>query len=106
MTLFHFGKQKKEKETSRENFTEGTAKNRCIRVLGSGCKSCHALYENTKKAVEKTGIRGTVEYVTDLEEITKYGVMSMPVLVIDEKVVSAGKVLKEADIRELLEKFE
>ena len=35
----------------------------CIKVLGSGCKSCHQLYENTLKAVEGSGIE--VEYITD-----------------------------------------
>ena len=68
----------------------------CIKVLGSGCKSCHQLYENTLKAVEGTGIK--VEYITDLQKIMEYGAMSMPALVINEKVVSVGRVLKPAEI--------
>ena len=75
----------------------------CIKVLGSGCKSCHQLYDNTLKAVEGMGIE--VEYVTDLQKIMEYGAMSMPALVINEKVVSVGRVLKPAEIAEIVEKY-
>ena len=73
-----------------------------IKVLGSGCKSCHKLYDNTLKAVEGTGIE--VEYITDMQKIIEYGVMSMPALVINEKVVSVGRVLKPAQIVSLVNK--
>lgn len=72
----------------------------CIKVLGSGCKSCHQLFENTKKAVDGMGIE--VEYITDLQKIMEYGAMSMPVLVINEKLVSSGKVMKPAEISVLV----
>lgn len=72
----------------------------CIKVLGTGC--CNQLYENTLKAVEGMGIE--VEYVTDLQKIMEYGAMSMPALVINEKVVSVGRVLKPADVIKLIEK--
>ena len=71
-----------------------------IKVLGSGCKACHQLYDNTVKAIEGMGIE--VEYVTDLQKIMEYGAMSMPALVINEKLVSSGKVLKPADILALI----
>ena len=74
----------------------------CIKVLGSGCKACHQLYDNTVKAVEGMGIE--VEYVTDLQKIMEYGAMSMPALVINEKVVSVGRVLKPAEIAALIKK--
>lgn len=76
----------------------------CIKVLGSGCASCHALYENTKEAVKKMGLSVEVEYVTDLQKVMEYGVMSMPVLVVNEKVMAMGKVLKPADVEKLLHK--
>ena len=76
-----------------------------IKVLGAGCKSCHEMYENTRKAVKNAGIDVEVEYVTDMEKIMAYGIMSMPGLVVNEKVVSAGKVLKAADVEKLLNKF-
>ena len=74
-----------------------------IKVLGSGCKFCHELYENTKEAVKNAGLSVEVEYITDLEKIMGYGVMSMPGLVVNEKVVSMGKVLKVTDVEKLLE---
>lgn len=73
-----------------------------IVVLGSGCASCHALLENTRAAVERMGIAATVEYVTDARRIAEYGVMSVPALVVSGRVVSAGKVLKPADVERLL----
>ena len=76
-----------------------------IKVLGSGCKFCHELYENTKEAVKNIGLSVEVEYVTDLEQVMGYGVMSMPGLVVDEKVASTGKVLKTADVEKLLHKL-
>ncbi len=77
-----------------------------VKVLGSGCKSCHALLENTQAAVKEMGKEADiqVEYVTDLEKIMGYGVMSMPALVICEKIASVGKVLKPTEVRELIEK--
>lgn len=77
----------------------------CIKVLGSGCASCHALYENTKEAIQKMGLSVEVEYVTDMQKIMDYGVMSMPALVVNEKVASMGKVLKSADVEKLLHKL-
>ncbi len=77
----------------------------CIKVLGSGCKNCHALYENAKQAVKDAGLGLEVEYVTDMQKIMAYGVMSMPALVINEQVASMGRVLKPADIKKLLEMY-
>ena len=74
----------------------------CIKVLGSGCKACHQLYDNTVKAVEGMGIE--VEYVTDLKKIMEYGAMSMPALVVNEKLISSGKTLKPAEILKLIGK--
>lgn len=77
----------------------------CIKVLGSGCASCHALYESAKDAVQKMGLTVEVEYITDLQKVMEYGVMSMPALVVNEKVISMGKVLKSADVEKLLHKL-
>ena len=77
----------------------------CIKVLGAGCKSCHEQYENAKKAVKAMGLSVEVEYITDMQRVMEYGVMSMPALVVNEKVVSQGKVLKAADVERLLHKL-
>ena len=48
------------------------------------------------------GLSAEVEYITDMQKVMEYGVMSMPALVVNEKVVSMGKVLKAADVEKLL----
>lgn len=80
--------------------------NECnIKVLGAGCKSCHEQHENVKKAVANMGLEAEVEYITDMEKVMSYGVMSMPAIVVNEQVVSMGKVLKAAQVEELLKKL-
>ena len=73
-----------------------------VKVLGAGCKSCHQMYENTKKAVADLGLGIEVEYITNMEKVIQYGAMSMSVLVVNEKVVSAGKVLKPQEAAKML----
>ena len=73
-----------------------------IKILGSCCKNCEVLYENTKTALDSLGKQAEVLKVTDMAEIMTYGVMSMPAVVVDEKVVSSGKVLKPKDIMKIL----
>ncbi len=75
-----------------------------IKVLGPGCKNCVALTENTKTALSELGMEAEIEKVTDFSEIARYGIMSTPGLVVDEKVVSSGKVLKAKEIAKILEK--
>ncbi|TJX65331.1 thioredoxin family protein [Soehngenia saccharolytica] len=75
-----------------------------IKILGSGCKKCNELEENAKEAVKEVGLNAEIIKVTDFKEIAKYGVMTTPALVIDEKVVSKGKVLKKDEIKEVLSK--
>ncbi|MCM1564538.1 MAG: thioredoxin family protein [Dehalobacter sp.] len=74
-----------------------------IKILGSGCKNCVTLAENTRIALEEVGLAAEVIKVTDIQDIMAYGVMSTPALVIDEKVVSFGKVLKPKEIVKILE---
>ena len=76
-----------------------------LKVLGSGCKNCHTLYENTQSAVKEMSLDAEVEYITDMEKVMTYGAISMPVLVVNEKVESMGKVLKPADVEKLLNKL-
>ncbi len=75
-----------------------------IKILGSGCKKCNELEENTKQALKEIGLDAKVIKVTDFKEIAKYGVMTTPALVVDEKVVSKGQVLKKDEIIEILSK--
>ena len=75
-----------------------------IKILGSGCKNCLTLADNTKAALAELGAEAEIEKVTDFSEIAKYGVMSTPALVINERVVSFGKVLKPKEIIKIIEK--
>ena len=61
--------------------------------------------KNAKAAVKALGLPVEVEYITDMEKVMGYGVMSMPAIVVNEKVVSMGKVLKAADVEKLLHKL-
>ena len=133
MALFNFGKKKEEKKVptcccgSAEVKTEETAGCCCgsapkaeeaacccgapvegiccVKVLGAGCKSCHEQYENAKAAVAALGLKVEVEYITDMEKVMAYGVMSMPAIVVNDQVVSMGKVLKASDVEKLLRKL-
>ncbi|MFQ3254103.1 MAG: small redox-active disulfide protein 2 [Loktanella salsilacus] len=73
-----------------------------IKILGSGCKKCLALEENAKAAAAAAGKQAEVIKVTDFAAIAGYGVMSTPALVVDDKVLSMGKVLTSAEIELLL----
>lgn len=75
-----------------------------INVLGTGCASCKALHETVKQAVVELGIEATVVKEENLMQIMNYNIMSMPGLVIDDRVVSAGKRLTVADVKALLAK--
>lgn len=75
-----------------------------VKVLGSGCKSCHILFENTRTALKGINIDIKAEYVTDVKSIAAYGVMSTPALVVNEQVISMGRVLSAADVEKLLRK--
>lgn len=75
-----------------------------IKVLGPGCRSCHNLNEAAKEALKELCINVQPEYITDIEKIMEYNVMSMPALLINEKVVSMGKALKASEIIKLIKK--
>ncbi len=74
-----------------------------IKVLGTGCKKCETLETNAKHAVYELGISIPVIHVNDFNEIAAYGVMSTPALVVNEEVVSFGKVLTKEEIKAILE---
>ena len=121
MGLFGFGKKKEEKKMScccgestcndsvqvESSCCRSCGGNGCnIKVLGAGCKSCHEQYENARKAVADMNLDAEVEYITDMEKVMNYGVMSMPAIVVNEQVVSMGKVLKASQVEELLKKLD
>jgi len=73
-----------------------------IKVLGSGCANCKKLEATTRQAVSMLGIEAEIIKVTEYPEIMKYNIMSTPGLVINEKLVSAGRVPNESEVTTLL----
>jgi small redox-active disulfide protein 2 len=62
-----------------------------IKVLGTGCPTCKILFKNVEEVISEIGINATLEKEENIKEIMKYGVMSLPALVINEKVIFSGK---------------
>ena len=73
-----------------------------IKVLGGGCCKCENLLDAVKEAVAEKEIEAEIEYITDMVRIMEYGIMSTPALMIDNKIVSMGRVLKSKDVLKLL----
>ncbi len=73
-----------------------------IQILGPGCPKCEKLKKNAEEAVKAAGTEALVEKVTDIGQITSFGVMMTPALAIDGQVKAVGKVLSPEDIQKLL----
>ena len=73
-----------------------------IKGLGTGCSSCKALFSTVQEAVKELGIDATVEKEEDLNKIMAYNVMSLPALVVNDKVVSKGQKLTVEQVKQLL----
>lgn len=73
-----------------------------IKILGSGCANCKRLDQIAHKAVETLGLEAEFEKVTDFTEIMKWPIISTPGLVINDKVVSSGRIPSEAEVTEWL----
>jgi small redox-active disulfide protein 2 len=69
-----------------------------VKVLGSGCANCKRLEQIANKVIQTLAIEAEVLKVTDYQEITDYGILSTPGLVVNEKVVSSGRIPSEAEI--------
>ena len=69
-----------------------------IKVLGSGCANCKKVEAIAKQAVANMGVEAEVIKVTDYADMMEYNIMSTPGLVINEKLVSAGKIPNEAQV--------
>lgn len=73
-----------------------------VKVLGAGCSKCETLLKNVKEAIKNRGVNAEVDYITDFSVIAGLGIMSTPALMVDEKFVSMGKVLKSNEIEKFL----
>jgi len=69
-----------------------------IKVLGPGCSRCSLVADITHKAVECLGADASVEKVTDFAEFKRYNILATPGLVINEKLVCAGRIPTSAEV--------
>ena len=73
-----------------------------IQILGPGCPKCKKLAEITQAAAEELDIDYTLEKVTDISDIMKFGVMMTPALAVDGSVKLVGKVPSSDEVKKLL----
>lgn len=70
-----------------------------IKILGSGCANCKKLEAVARQATQNLNIQAEFEKITDMGEMVTYDILATPALVINEKVVSSGKIPTVADIQ-------
>lgn len=73
-----------------------------IKLLGTGCPNCKRLEKETRKAVQNLAIEAEIIKVTDYNQIMEYDILSTPGLVINEEVVSSGKIPAQSEIISLI----
>jgi len=73
-----------------------------LQILGPGCPKCKKLAENTETAAKDLGIEYTLEKVTDINDIMKFGVMITPALAVDGQVKVVGKAPSPDEIKKML----
>ncbi|HIP34277.1 MAG TPA: thioredoxin family protein, partial [Bacteroidia bacterium] len=73
-----------------------------IQVLGSGCPTCKILFDKVSEISKSIDLNLKVEYVTDITKIVELGAMSSPVFAIDGKIITAGKMPNEDEIKEAI----
>ena len=69
-----------------------------VKILGSGCANCKRLEQLAQSVVKELDVEVSIEKVTDYAEIMRYPILSTPGLVIDEKLVSAGRIPSQAEV--------
>ncbi|HOJ50976.1 MAG TPA: thioredoxin family protein [Syntrophales bacterium] len=73
-----------------------------VLILGPGCAQCDQLEEDCRNVMAELGLPGAIEHVAEVKEIARYGVMGVPALLINGKVLSVGRVPPKSKIREWL----
>ncbi len=75
-----------------------------IKILGTGCSNCKALEKSVINALADMDLSANVSKVEDIQKIMAYGIMRTPGLVIDEKVVLAGRIPSLNELKEIIVK--
>jgi len=73
-----------------------------VKILGSGCANCKRLEAITRQVIDQLGVEAEVVKVTEFSDIMAYNIMSTPGLVLNEKLVSAGRIPSAAEITALV----
>lgn len=73
-----------------------------IKILGTGCSKCKTLEQITRKVVKDNGIDATITKIEDIVEIMKFNILTTPALVINEKVVSKGRIPSVDEIKQFI----
>ena len=69
-----------------------------IKILGTGCANCKRVESVARQVVEEMDVEATITEVTDMAKIVSYDIVTTPGLVIDEKVVSSGRIPSKAEV--------
>lgn len=69
-----------------------------IKVLGPGCANCENVEQNARKAITNMGVEAEITKITDRAVMQKYGLLATPGLVINEKLVCAGRIPDEGEV--------
>lgn len=73
-----------------------------IKILGKGCPKCKKMEERVIRVAEELGVDYKIEKVSDINEVTGYGVMLTPALVVDEEVRISGRIPKNEELKKIL----
>ena len=73
-----------------------------IKILGTGCDKCDKAYDNAQKAIDELGQEVRLDKVEDLVTMMKYGILTTPGIVVDEKVLTTGRIPKVEDFKEII----
>lgn len=77
-----------------------------IEILETGCITCTGLEDNIREALHKLGKTAEITIINEFNEIITKGVMSTPAIIINDKIVSSGKMMTVEQITRLLNELQ